>query len=73
MKGISAAVVGALAVSLLRLAPHAAPDAFMLALLALAVAAMMLWRAGPLSLIAGGAIASVAARLKPLQRLRDLS
>jgi chromate transporter len=72
MKGATPAVVGILAVSLFRLVPHAAPDAYTLLLLVLAVAAMLLWRLTPLPLILGGATAGMLARLKPLQRLREL-
>ena len=72
MRGIGAAVIGALAVSLLQMAPHAVPDAFTFFLLVLAVAAMMLWRAGPLPLMLGGAFIGATSRLDPLQRLKEL-
>src|SRR5476649_2958350 len=55
MRGISAASIGAIGVSLLQMAPHAAPDAFALFLLALTVVAILAWRAGPLPLMLGGA------------------
>ena len=73
MKGITGAVIGVLAVSLGRLLPHAAPDAFTWILFGLTIAAMMLWRVGPLPLMLGGAIGGVLVRLKPLQRLRELT
>ena len=73
MKGISAAVVGALSVSLFKLVPHAAPDAFTAMLLVLTVAVMMLWRVGPLRLIVGGALSGAGARLIPLHRLKELT
>jgi chromate transporter len=73
MKGISAAVVGALSVSLFKLVPHAAPDAFTATLLVLTVAIMMLWRVGPLPLIVGGALSGISARLTPLHRLKELT
>ena len=72
MRGIAAAVIGALSVSLLQIAPHAVPDAFTFFLLVLAVAAMMLWRAGPLPLMVGGAFIGATSRLDPLQRLKEL-
>lgn len=72
MKGATPAVVGILAVSLFKLVPHAAPDAYTLLLLVLAVAAMTLWRLAPLPLILGGAVAGALARFKPLQRLKEL-
>jgi chromate transporter len=46
LRGIGPAVIGVLAVSLLRLAPHALPDAVAIATLALTVALLMLWRVG---------------------------
>ncbi len=73
MSGITAAVLGVLAVSLLRLVPHAAADAIAFALLVLTIAAMMIWRLGPHSLIASGALAGVAIRIKSLKGLKDLA
>jgi hypothetical protein len=32
-----------------------------------------MWRLAPLSLIAGGALAGIAVRMKSLQRLKDLA
>jgi chromate transporter len=63
MKGITSAVIGVLVISLARLLPHAAPDAFTLAILGLTVAAMVLWRVSPLPLMAGGSLAGLVARL----------
>jgi len=73
MSDATAAVLGVLAASLLRLVPHAAPDAITSALLVLTIAAIMMWRLAPLSLIAGGALAGIAVRMKSLQRLKDLA
>jgi chromate transport protein ChrA len=73
MKSATPAVVGILAVSLVKLVPHAAPDAYTLLLLVLAVAALLLWRLTPLPLVLGGAMAGMLGRLKPLQRLKDLA
>jgi chromate transporter len=73
MKGISAAVIGAISVSLLQMAPHAAPDAFTAFLTILTVAAMLWWRVGPLPLMLGGSCIGVTSRLNPLQRLKELA
>ena len=73
MKGISAAVIGVLAVALAQMAPHAAPDAFTAFLVVLTIVAMLWWRAGPLPLMLGGAYIGATSRLNPLQRLRDLA
>ncbi len=55
MRGVSAAVIGIITVSLLQMAPYAAPDLFASAVLIVAVA-MLMWRqAGPLPLMLGGA------------------
>lgn len=59
MRGISAAVIGIIAVTLLQLAPNAAPDAFAAAL-GLATVAILLWRPiGPMPLMLGGALLGV--------------
>ena len=72
MRGIGAAVIGALVVSLLQMAPQAVPDAFTWLLFVVAVAAITFWRAGSLPLMLGGASIGAASRLQPLQRLKDL-
>jgi len=59
MAGIGPAVVGLLAVSLARLAPHAVPDAFALAMLIATLAAVTLWRLGPFNLMLAGAALGV--------------
>jgi chromate transporter len=63
MKGVTSAVIGVLVISLARLLPHAAPDAFTLALLGLTVAAMVLWRLSPLPLMLGGSVAGLVVGL----------
>lgn len=73
MKGISAAVIGAISVALLQMAPHAAPDAFTAFLAILTVAAMLWWRVGPLPLMLGGSYIGATSRLDPLQRLKELA
>src|SRR5262249_5683973 len=73
MKAISAAVIGVLAVSIAHLAPHAAPDAFTMLLMALTVGAMLAWSLAPLKMIVAGSLIGVLSRLKPLRRLKDLA
>jgi chromate transporter len=74
MKGISPAVVGAIAVSMVHLAPHAAPDPFTAALLILTVLALIVWPRLPvLSLVAGGGLIGIVARSKLIYRLRELT
>ena len=73
MRGITAAVIGVLVVSIAHLLPHAAPDAFTWIAFAATVAAMLLWRVSSLPLMLGGAAAGLLVHLKPLQRLRDLT
>jgi chromate transporter len=63
MRGITPAVIGCLAVTLVQLLPHAAPDTFGIVLLAAAVLASVLWRVAPLPLIvAAGVLGIVAGR-----------
>jgi chromate transporter len=73
MKGISPAVVGTLSVSIVQLAPHAAPDAFAAALLVLTVIVLLVWRLPVLTLVAGGGFVGIVARSKLLHRLRELT
>ncbi|MBI1774478.1 MAG: chromate efflux transporter [Proteobacteria bacterium] len=56
MRGVGPAVIGALAVSIVQMAPHAAPDPFAWCLLALTVGFMLLRNVGPLPLMLGGAV-----------------
>jgi len=72
MRGISPAVIGTIAVAILQLAPHAAPDIFTAVVLVLTVLAMLAWRLPVLpSLLCGGLI-GILARSKALLRLREL-
>jgi chromate transporter len=64
MRGVAPAVIGALAVSLVQLAPHAAPDVFTWCLLALTIALMLFYKVGALPLMAGGAAIGLLARGK---------
>ena len=60
MRGISPAVIGTIFVTILHLAPHAAPDTFTAILLALTVAVMLAWRRLPvLPSIAFGGLAGI--------------
>jgi chromate transporter len=54
MRGVGPAVIGALAVSLMQMAPHAAPDVFTWVVLALTIALILLRNAGALPLMVGG-------------------
>jgi chromate transporter len=69
MRGIGAAVIGVVSVSLFYLAPYAAPDAFAAALLVLTVLVMLAFSVRPFPLILAGALVGIAAGARPLQRL----
>lgn len=62
MRGVSAAVIGCLTVTLAQLLPHAAPDHAAGVILVGAAAAALLWRASPALLILAGGIAGFAVR-----------
>ena len=73
MRGIGPAVIGILAVSLVRLAPHALPDPFALVLLGATVFALVYWRVGTLTLMLGGSVLGVLrSRLPSLQAVRSV-
>src|SRR5262245_35861867 len=59
MRDIGPAVIGVLAVSLLRLAPHARPDPFAVVLLGVTVIAIAYWRVGTWKLMLGGSLLGV--------------
>jgi chromate transporter len=63
MRGISAAVIGCLAVTLMQLLPHAAPDPIALAVVIAGTAATVLWRVSPVMLILAGAILGIGVKL----------
>jgi chromate transporter len=73
MSGIVGAVIGVLAVSIARLLPHGVPDAFTFVIFALTVAGILLWRLAPVTLMLTGSVIGIVARLKPLQRLKELA
>jgi chromate transporter len=72
MRGISPAVIGTIAVVIVQLAPHAAPDAFTAAVLALTACAMLVWKLPVLSSLVSGGALGVLARSRVLLRLREL-
>lgn len=72
MKGISPAVIGTIAVTIVQLAPHAAPDAFTATVLALTACAMLAWKLPVLSSLLCGGVLGVLARSRALLRLREL-
>jgi chromate transporter len=56
MKGVGPAVIGVLAVFLVKMAPHALPDPFAVAILMATVIALLVWRIGAIKLMASGAV-----------------
>src|SRR5262249_19532478 len=71
MRGVGPAVIGALAVSLVQMAPHAAPDPFTWILMALTVGVILLRNVGPLSLVASGAVIGLLAKNEFVERLAE--
>jgi len=69
MKGMGPAVIGVLAVSLVRLTPAAIPDPLALAILIGTVLAAMTLRVGAFKLMFGGAVAGVLREQLPLRAL----
>jgi chromate transporter len=73
LRGIAPAVIGVLAVSLVRLAPHAVPDLFAAATLIVTVVLLMLWRVATIKVMLLGAIVGIVrGRLLPLPGSRAL-
>ena len=72
MRGVGPAVIGALAVSLAQMAPHAAPDWITWLLLAGTVAIMLWKNTGPLPLMAAGGALGVILKENVIGRVRDL-
>jgi chromate transporter len=62
VQGMVAGVIGTLAVALARLAPHVIVDPFSAVLFGGAVAILLVWRAAPLKMAAGGAVLGVVRR-----------
>jgi chromate transporter len=66
MKGMAPAVIGVLAVSLVRLAPAALPDAFAAVILAATLVALLLFRVGAFKLMIAGAVLGLLRSRLPL-------
>ena len=62
MRGVGPAVIGAIAVSLAAMLPHAAPDPFAMAILPATAIAILLWRVRLLPLMVAGGAVGVARR-----------
>ena len=62
LQGMVAGVIGVLAVTLTRLAPHAIVDPFSAVLFVGAVTALLIWRMAPLQMVAGGAVLGIVRR-----------
>jgi chromate transporter len=71
MRGVGPAVIGALAVSLAQMAPHAAPDIFTWLLLALTIGLILLCNVGPLPVMAGGGVIGLLSRGNVIERLEE--
>ena len=56
MQGIVPGVIGVMAVALVRMAPHAAPDPPALGALAVTVVVLVLWRVAPLKVMLAGSV-----------------
>jgi chromate transporter len=69
MRGMSPAVIGVLAVSLVRLAPAAVPDPLALLILIGTIAAALAFRVGAFKLMIGGAVLGVVRSWLPLSVL----
>jgi chromate transporter len=64
LKGVGPAVIGVLAVSLVRMAPHALPDVLAIAMFVGTLIALLAWRIGVLKLmLAGAALGVLRSRL----------
>jgi len=68
-RGVGPAVIGAVAASLMEMAPHAAPDYFTQGLLALTVALMLLRNVGALPLMLGGAVIGLLSKSNIWERV----
>ena len=73
MRGIGPAVVGAVALTVVQLTPHAVTDVFTGALFVLAIAALLLWKLPALALALGGGLLGILARSRFAMRLRDFA
>jgi chromate transporter len=71
MRGVGPAVIGALAVSLAQMAPHAAPDVFTWVLLALTIGIILLRNVGPLPIMAGGGVIGLLSKGNLIKRIEE--
>ena len=62
LQGMVAGVIGVLTIALTRLAPHALIDPFASLLFVGAVVVLLVWRAAPLRMVAGGAVLGIVRR-----------
>jgi len=73
MRGVGPAVIGVMAVFLVRMAPHALPDPLAIAILMGTLIALLAWRIGALKLMGAGAVVGVLRnRLLPLPGVRAI-
>ncbi len=73
MKGIGPAVIGVMAVSLVKMAPHALPDPFAIVILIGTLIALLGWRIGAIKLVMAGAVLGVLrSRLLSLPGVRAI-
>ena len=73
MRGISPAVVGAVALTVVQLTPHAIADGFTGLLFFLAIAASLLWKLPAVALAFSGGLLGIVARSRFALRLRDFA
>jgi len=73
MRGVAPAVIGALGVSVVQMAPHAAPDIFTWGLLGGSIAIALFSKLGPLPLMAGGAVLGFLSLRKTWDFVRTLA
>jgi chromate transporter len=73
MRGVSPAVAGAIGLTVVHLAPTAAPDAFTGVLFVITIAGLLLWQMPAVPAAVGGGILGILARSSLLLRLRELT
>jgi chromate transporter len=73
MRGISPAVVSAIALTVVHLAPTAAPDIFTGVLFVATVAGLLLWQMPAIPAAVGGGILGILARSSLVMRLREFT
>ena len=73
LRCISPAVIGTICVTLVQLAPHAAPDAFTAVVLALTVLAFLAWRFSVFPALVCGGLLGILSRSRVLHLLRQIT